>query len=131
MYMKKFIQFIREQGVVGLAIGFIFGGAITKLVTSLVENIINPLMGMLLNRIDLSSLVISLTQSAVLKYGAFLSSLIDFILIAFLVYFVFQKIGAVVDKKWYPLILFLSVADKYYFPYCVEDDSLLLQDQAP
>jgi len=43
--MKGFIEFVRDQGVVGLAVGFILGGAISKVVTSLVENIINPVGG--------------------------------------------------------------------------------------
>ena len=42
--MKGFIAFIREQGVVGLAVGFILGGAIAKMVTSLVNDMINPLI---------------------------------------------------------------------------------------
>ena len=44
--MKGFLQFVREQGVVGLAIGFILGGAISKLVTALVDDIISPILGL-------------------------------------------------------------------------------------
>ena len=47
-FMRGFLTFIREQGVVGLAVGFILGGAISKVVTSLVENIIQPLLGYVL-----------------------------------------------------------------------------------
>ena len=43
--MKGFLDFIREQGVVGLAVGFILGGAVSKLVASLVNDLINPLLG--------------------------------------------------------------------------------------
>ncbi|OGG09558.1 hypothetical protein A2154_01360 [Candidatus Gottesmanbacteria bacterium RBG_16_43_7] len=46
--MKGFINFIREQGVVGLAVGFILGGAVSKLVASLVNDIINPVIGVIL-----------------------------------------------------------------------------------
>lgn len=45
--MQDFIKFIREQGVIGLAIGFILGGAISKIVSSLVTDIIQPIMGFL------------------------------------------------------------------------------------
>jgi large conductance mechanosensitive channel len=44
-YMKGFLNFIREQGVVGLAVGFILGGSVSKVVTSLVTDIINPVLG--------------------------------------------------------------------------------------
>ena len=44
--MKGFIDFIREQGVIGLAIGFILGGAVSKVVTSLVNDIISPVIGL-------------------------------------------------------------------------------------
>ena len=46
--MRVFMDFIREQGVVGLAVGFILGGAVSKVVSSLVEDIINPILGILL-----------------------------------------------------------------------------------
>ncbi|KKU45245.1 MAG: Large-conductance mechanosensitive channel-like protein [Microgenomates group bacterium GW2011_GWB1_46_7] len=46
--MKGFLSFIREQGVMGLAVGFILGGAISKVVSSLVTDIVNPLVGILL-----------------------------------------------------------------------------------
>jgi len=46
--MKGFMDFIREQGVVGLAVGFILGGAVSKLVASLVTDIINPIIGIAL-----------------------------------------------------------------------------------
>ena len=46
--MQSFINFIREQGVMGLAIGFILGGAVSKVVASFVEDIINPIIGIVL-----------------------------------------------------------------------------------
>ena len=84
--MQGFIHFIREQGVVGLAIGFILGGAVSKLVTSLVQDILQPLLGLVIGRTDeLSSL--SLGHMA---YGHFLVSLIDFTVVAAVVYFIFR-----------------------------------------
>jgi len=44
--MAQFVDFIRKQGVAGLAIGFILGGAVSKVVTALIEDIINPLVGL-------------------------------------------------------------------------------------
>lgn len=97
--MRGFIEFIREQGVVGLAIGFILGGAVSKLVTSLVDNIINPLVGILLGKVNLADRALVVGQ-ATLKYGAFISNLIDFVIIALVVYFGFKMIGLDrLDKK--------------------------------
>lgn len=90
--LKGFIEFIRTQGVVGLAIGFILGGAVSKLVTSLVENIINPLVGLALGKVNLADKALTI-GTASLKYGAFLSTLIDFVIVAAVVYFGFKAIG--------------------------------------
>ena len=49
--MKGFLNFIREQGAVGLAVGFILGGAVSDLVKSIIDNIINPILGILLNNV--------------------------------------------------------------------------------
>jgi large conductance mechanosensitive channel len=85
--MKKFIEFIREQGVVGLAVGFMLGGAISKLVSSLISDIINPLLGIILGAAgNLSSQAIQIRSAKVL-YGNFISNIIDFLVIAFVVYF--------------------------------------------
>lgn len=94
-----FADFIREQGVVGLAIGFILGGAVSKMVTSLVENIINPLVGILLGKIDLVDKVL-LLGTVKIKYGAFISTLVDFIIICGVIYFAFKSLKLDrLDKK--------------------------------
>lgn len=85
--MKGFIDFIRKQGVVGLAVGFILGGAISKLVSSLVTDIINPFLGIALGTVDglkEASLNIGTIQ---ILWGSFIANLIDFLVIAFVVYF--------------------------------------------
>ncbi|MBP6911764.1 MAG: MscL family protein [Candidatus Pacebacteria bacterium] len=90
--LKGFIEFIRTQGVVGLAVGFILGGAVSKLVSGLVENIINPLVGLALGKVDLADKAIVIGD-ATLKYGAFISTLIDFVIIAGVVYFGVKSLG--------------------------------------
>jgi len=85
--MKGFIEFIREQGVVGLAVGFILGGAVSKVVSSLVSDIINPVLGMILGaagNLDESYLPIG---NAKLMWGSFVNTTIDFLVIALVVYF--------------------------------------------
>ncbi|MBU2028953.1 large conductance mechanosensitive channel protein MscL, partial [Patescibacteria group bacterium] len=97
--MKGFIDFVRQQGVIGLAIGFILGGAISKTVASLVENIINPLIGLALGKIDLADKMFTI-GSASIKYGAFISTIVNFIIIAAVVYFGFKMLGLEkLDKK--------------------------------
>lgn len=92
--MKNFIQefkdFAFRGNVLDLAIGVVIGSAFTGIVTSLVENIINPVVGALTGGTDLSSLSLTIADVE-LMYGAFISSIIDFLIIA-LVIFVFIKI---------------------------------------
>lgn len=94
--MKGFLTFIREQGVMGLAVGFILGGAISKVVTSLVENIIQPLLGYALGSVEgLNSLAVG-----PITYGQFITAFIDFMVIAAVVYFGFKGLGlGKTDKK--------------------------------
>jgi len=94
-----FMGFIREQGVVGLAIGFILGGAVSKTVSSLVENIINPLVGLALGKVDLSEKMTTIGSTSI-KWGAFISTIVDFIIIAAVVYFGIKALGLdKLDKK--------------------------------
>lgn len=90
--MAGFVEFIRTQGVVGLTVGFILGGAVSKLVSALVENIINPLVGLALGKVDLADKAIILGDAS-LNYGAFISTMIDFIIIAGVVYFGVKGLG--------------------------------------
>ena len=94
--MSGFITFIREQGVVGFAVGFILGGAISKVVTSLVENIIQPLLGYVLG----STGGLNTLALGPITYGQFITALIDFLVIAAIVYFIFRGLGLnKLDKK--------------------------------
>lgn len=85
--MRGFVEFIREQGVMGLAVGFLIGGAVSKLVTSLVTDIINPVLGIFLGAAgNLQDAYISVGSSLIM-IGSFISAVIDFIVIASVVYF--------------------------------------------
>ena len=84
--MKKFINFIREQGVVGLAVGFILGGSVSKVVSSLVDDIINPLIGLLLGKVESLSDATWKIADAEIRWGSFVNVLIDFIVISAVVY---------------------------------------------
>lgn len=91
--MKGFLEFVRTQGVVGLAVGFILGGAVSKLVTSLIENIINPILGVALGATQGLATASVALGPVTLKWGAFLTTLIDFAVIAAVVYFGVKGLG--------------------------------------
>ena len=91
--MKGFLNFIREQGVIGLAVGFILGGAVSKVVTALVTDIINPFIGLAFGAVDgLKTAYISV-GSAQIMYGDLISVVVDFIVVALVVYFGVKIIG--------------------------------------
>lgn len=88
--MAGFVEFMRKQGVIGLAVGFILGGAVSKVVSSLVADIINPLIGLLLGgQRNLSAYSITVGAASI-NVGSFLSVVIDFAVIAAVVYFIFK-----------------------------------------
>lgn len=98
--MNGFIDFVREQGVVGLAVGFILGGAVSSVVSSLVEDIINPLIGLALGSAEGLAQASVDVAGATVRYGSFLTILIDFAVIALVVYFGVKMLGLdKLDKK--------------------------------
>lgn len=85
--MKGFLQFVREQGVVGLAVGFILGGAVSKLVASLVEDIISPLLSLGLKNVENLQEAYFQVGAAKIMWGNFVNVAIDFVVVALVVYF--------------------------------------------
>ena len=105
-HISGFASFIRTQGVVGLAVGLVLGGAVTLLVKSLIDNIVMPPLGFILGSSDgLKGLTLSLGttadgEPAVLHYGTFLNDFINFLVIALVVYLVVHGLGFdKLDKK--------------------------------
>ncbi len=88
-HVNGFIDFIRQQGVVGLAVGFILGGAVSKLVASLVQDVIQPAIGMIFGSTEG---LIGLHYASI-NYGKFLAIGIDFVIVAAVVYFGVKLIG--------------------------------------
>lgn len=99
--MKGFVEFIREQGVVGLAVGFILGGAVSKLVASLVADIINPLLAAALGNLENLQGAYLQIGKAKLLWGNFVNVFVDFAVIAAVVYFgvKFLKLDKLDKKK--------------------------------
>jgi large conductance mechanosensitive channel len=94
--MKGFIAFVREQGVVGLAIGLVLGGAVQKVVSSIVSDFIDPVLGLILGSTKGLENVSFKLFGAKIMYGHFLTVLIDFLVIAGVVYFIVK--GLKLDK---------------------------------
>ncbi len=90
--MQGFLTFIREQGVVGLAVGFILGAEVTALVKSFVTGIINPLIGLIGDADSLAEASVIIGGAEVV-WGAFVAQFINFVIVAGVVYFVFKKLG--------------------------------------
>ena len=98
--MKGFIDFVREQGVVGLAVGFILGGAVSKLVSALVEDIIGPVLALGLSNVENLQSAYIQVGAAKIMWGDFLNVFIDFVVIALVVYFGVKMLGLdKLDKK--------------------------------
>lgn len=85
--LAGFMDFIRKQGVVGLAVGFILGGAVSKVVSALVTDIISPILGLVLGAAEGLKTASLKLGSVELMWGDFLSVLIDFLVIALVVYY--------------------------------------------
>lgn len=94
--MKKFIEefkaFAVKGNVIDMAVGVIIGGAFGKIVTSLVNDLIMPLIGIIIGGIKFDALLIKVGESEI-KYGAFVQNVIDFLIIALCV-FMFVKLMA-------------------------------------
>lgn len=84
-FIQQFVAFVKNFGVLGLAIGVVIGQATLNIVNSLVANIITPIIGIIFAGVDFSELAVTVGESEI-KYGQFISDLINFLVIVFLVY---------------------------------------------
>ncbi len=100
--MKNFVQefkaFAMRGNVVDLAVAVVIGAAFGKIVSSLVENIVTPLIGVLAGGVDLSGLSTEVGEATV-KYGVFLQSIFDFIIIAFAIFLVIKALSKLHKKE--------------------------------
>lgn len=90
--IKEFKQFISKGNVVDLAVGVVIGGAFGKIVSSLVDNIIMPIVGLLIGGVDFSGLSISI-KDANIQYGLFVQNVVDFLIVAFCIFIVIRSIN--------------------------------------
>ena len=111
--LKEFKEFIARANVIDLAVAVIIGAAFGKIITSLVEGLIMPPIGLLLGKVDFSSLFIVLDHSKgqplsladaktkgipVIAYGAFLNDIVNFIIIAFVIFLLVKAVNTIRKK---------------------------------
>ena len=103
--IKEFKTFAMRGNVVDLAVGIIIGAAFGKIVTSLVNDVLMPPIGMLVGGLDFSQFAITLKQAAegspavIMCYGAFLNTIIDFVIVAFAIFLLIRAINTMKRKE--------------------------------
>lgn len=104
-FIVEFREFISRGSVIDLAVGVIIGGAFTAIVTSLVNDIIMPVIGLLFGGVDFTSLryvitpAVGDTPEAAIYYGNFIQSIVNFLLIALVIFTVVRVINRLHRKK--------------------------------
>jgi large conductance mechanosensitive channel len=103
--MKEFREFAMRGNVVDLAVGIIIGGAFGKIVSSVVSDVLMPPIGLLVGGVDFSGLAITLkaaeaeAPAVVIRYGVFINSIIDFIIVAAAVFLLIRAINSLKKKE--------------------------------
>ncbi len=96
-FMSEFKEFISRGNVMDMAVGIIIGGAFTSIVSSLVEDIINPILGMF-GGMNFDQLHIKLLGEATLNYGKFISAILNFLIMALIVFIIMKTMNRMVEK---------------------------------
>ncbi|MBP1530940.1 MAG: large-conductance mechanosensitive channel protein MscL [Bacteroidaceae bacterium] len=104
-FIQEFKDFAMRGNVMDMAVGVIIGGAFGKIVSSLVDDVLMPAIGMVTGNVDFTSLVCKIGEdegAAVLKYGQFIQNIIDFLIVAFCVFLMVKGINKLSAKKEEP-----------------------------
>lgn len=103
--IKEFREFAMRGNVVDLAVGIIIGGAFGKIVSSLVNDVLMPPLGLLLGGVDFSNLLVNLKAASEsgpavsLRYGMFINTIVDFIIVAFAIFLVVKGMNTLQRKQ--------------------------------
>jgi large conductance mechanosensitive channel len=111
--MQEFKEFAVKGNVVDMAVGVIIGGAFGKIVTSFTNDVIMPPIGMMMGNADFSQLFLNLKAGSaaqtldeatklgdpVIRYGAFINTVLDFLIVAFVIFLVVKQMNRVVGQK--------------------------------
>ena len=104
-FIKEFKEFAMKGNVMDMAVGVIIGGAFGKIVTSLVDDILMPLVGVVTGNVDFTSLVAKFGEgetAATLKYGVFIQNVVDFLIVAFCIFLMIKAMNKLTKKKEEP-----------------------------
>jgi large conductance mechanosensitive channel len=125
--LKEFKEFAMRGNVVDMAIGIIIGAAFGKIITSIVNDVLMPPIGLLLGKVDFSSLYINLSPevypslaaakaagAATINYGAFINVVIDFIIVAFVIFMLIKQMNRLQRKPEPP-----AIPTTKECPYCM------------
>ena len=91
-FVKEFKEFAMKGNVMDMAVGVIIGGAFGKIVTSLVDDVLMPIIGMITGGVDFNGLVAKVGD-ATIKYGTFIQNIIDFLIIALCIFFMIKAVN--------------------------------------
>ena len=100
-FWKEFKEFISRGSVMDMAVGIIIGGAFTAIVNSLVNDIVMPILSLLTGGYDFTKLAVTVgegEEAAVFNYGLFISAVINFLLIALVIFCIIKSINKMKDK---------------------------------
>jgi large conductance mechanosensitive channel len=90
--IKEFKEFAMKGSLIDMAVGIIIGAAVGNMVSTLVENILMPIIGVLMGGVNFTDLSITVGDAAI-GYGAFIQAIIDFIIIAFVIFMILKAIA--------------------------------------
>ena len=110
--INEFKQFIMRGNVLDLAVGIIIGGAFGKIVASMVSDVLMPVIGLILGKINFANLFFDLSGTkpasveaakaagaATLNYGLFVNSIVDFLIISFIIFVIIKQVNRLMPKK--------------------------------
>ena len=133
--LEEFKKFIMRGNVLDMAVGIIIGAAFGKIVGSLVDDVIMPPIGLIMGKVDFSNLFINLSSTEVatlaeakaaglpvIAYGAFLNTLVNFLIVAFAVFLLVKQVNLLIRRKKEEE----QEAPKRHCPYCkseIADDA--------
>jgi large conductance mechanosensitive channel len=125
--LREFREFAMKGNVLDMAVGIIIGVAFGKIITSLVNDVLMPPIGVLLGKVDFSNLFLNLpgthyasladakaAGAATINYGLFLNTVIDFIIVAFVVFLIVQQFSRIKTKE-------VATPNTKECPYCVSN----------
>jgi len=108
--LREFKEFAMRGNVMDMAVGIIIGAAFGKIVSSLVNDVIMPPIGLLLGNVDFSQLAITLkaktaaSEAVTLNYGVFINTILDFVIVAFAIFIMIKQINRFKRKEEAPVV---------------------------